>query len=217
MKKTVSFIGILLLLMIVFLNRSLAQAQPQTATVHIVYVAWNGNDLGKVDVQSFKSERGKEFRRLFRENTARSVPYGVYELTAGLNGFYPDKKIVDVVQPEVWVVVHLWLGDGDTVGYGPNFVVMGTVKNISPSDEPLYVRLVGVYSQYSGDTKVQASGNSGTFILSSIVPDGRYVLITTGRGGVLDMRPMSTEKRPLAPIEIDLGKDKAKSGSPDSR
>lgn len=191
-----------------------ARGQHDFATVHIVYLNWGGDDMGKVAVQSFKSEEGKEFKSLFRENTAHKIPYGVYDLTADLNGFLPDRKMVDVVQPEVWVVVHPWFVHGDAIGYGPDFVVHGTVKNIGPKDEPIYVRLVGVYNQYSQDTKVQTVGTSGTFNLSGIGPDGRYVLITAGRSGVLDMRALTTGNAPWPPIDIDLAKSRATAGAP---
>jgi hypothetical protein len=211
MIRIVSQVVVSTLLLATPLSRSLAQERLQSATVHIVYVNWDGFDLGKVKVESFKSVEGKELRDLFRENTGTKVPYGVYDMTVSSGGVYPVKRTVDVVQREVWVVVHLWFGVGDTVGYGPNFVVRGTVKNLNPNDEPIYVRLVGVYSEYAGDTKVQSNGTNGTFTLSGIVPDGRYVLITTGRSGVLDMRPLNNENAQLSPIEIDLAK--AKGGS----
>ncbi len=194
-----------------------ARGQYDFATVHIVYLAWDGTEMGKVVVQAFRIEEGKEFKSLFRDNTAHNIPYGVYDLTADLNGFLPDRKMVDVVQPEVWVVVHPWFVHGDTIGYGPDFVVKGTVKNIGRNEEPIYVRLVGVYNQYSQDTKVQTAGTSGTFNLSGIGPDGRYVLITTGRSGVLDMRALTTGNAPWPPVEIDLAKSSTTAGTPSKK
>jgi hypothetical protein len=207
MTRIASLMVVSTLLFTAVLSKSLAQGRIQSATVHVVLVAGDGVDLGKVKVESFKSLEGKEARDLFRENTGTKVPYGVYDMTAGLGG-YLVKRTVDVVQPEVWVVIHPYISIGDTVGYGPNFVVRGTVKNLNPNDEPIYVRLVGVYSEYAGDTKVKSAGTNGTFTLSGIVPDGRYVLITTGRSGVLDMRPLNNENAPLSPVEIDLAKSK---------
>lgn len=200
------------------------QAQHGTATVHVVSVDRNGTDLGKIDVQSFRAmeglypktfrnAEGKELKSLFKGSTASNVPYGEYDLTAGLEGFYSDKRIIQVAQPEVWVVVEPTLPDGDTKGFAPNFVIEGSVRNVTPADEPIFVRLVGVYTAYTGDTKVQTSGRNGTFMLSANVPWGRYVLITTGRRGVLDARPVNSEYAPRPQLEIDLAEVPAKPGA----
>lgn len=216
MRTIASFVSVFVLLLAIPLAKKLmARAQPQTATVHVVSMMWNGTEFGKVDVQSFRSiegidpkssrnVEGKELKSLFAGGTAPKVPYGEYDLTAGLEGFYPDKRAVQVAQSEVWVVVEPELPDGDTVGFGPNFIVKGSVKNAYPGDEPIFVRLVGVYTAYTGDTKVQMSGNAGTFILSANVPFGRYVLITTGRRGVLDTRYINSEYTSRPEVEIDL-------------
>lgn len=208
MTRLLSLVGVCCLLVIVFLTRSRAQDRPQTATVRIVALIWNGSYLTGPHVKSFESEAGAEIRDQFRSGIASNVPFGIYDLVIDEPGFLPMRRRVDVVEPDVWVVVSLDLGPGDTIGYAPNFTVRGTIKNFSPNDEPIYLRLVSVYTDYIGDTKLTTSGTQGTFTLSGEEPSGRYVLITTGRRGVLNTRSVDILNAPLAPIEIDLANPK---------
>lgn len=206
MSKTISLTILCSFFLLAVLLVSFAQVRHETATVRIVWLDRNGNDAGNVGVKSFRNEDGAEFRSRFYANVATKIPLGIYDLVVDEPEFLPIRRRVDVVEPDVWVVVSLDYGDGDSVGYGPNFTVKGTVKNFNRADEPIYIRLVGIYTGYIGDTKLQISGNQGTFTLSGEEPRGRYVLITTGRRGVLDTRPVDLKDAPLAPIEIDVGR-----------
>ncbi len=208
MKNVISVVVKLSVVGILAISALHVSAQSQTATVHIISVARDGTDLGPIQVESFKSLEGAEVKGRFRDNTAAKVPYGIYDVVIDHSGgSLESRRRVDIVEPIVWIVVSLDIGYGDANTYGASFVVSGTVKNFKPSDEPIFLRLVGVYTDYVGDTKLRPSGeNRGTFTLSGMEPPGRYVLITTGRNGVLDTRPLAIEATPTAPIDIDLTK-----------
>jgi len=64
----------------------------------------------------------------------------------------------------------------------------GRVENIQPGDEPVFVRLMGTYFCYSLDAKVSVTGTTGTFQLVGDEPYGRYLLLTVGSKGILDIR-----------------------------
>ena len=59
---------------------SAGQQQAKKATVHIVVVDGFGRDLGEARVASFERYGGQDLAKLFRENTAKNIPYGVYQV-----------------------------------------------------------------------------------------------------------------------------------------
>ena len=81
-------------------------------------------------------------------------------------------------------------------------VVSGTIKNFDKSEEPVYVRLTGLYLDYVIEDRLDVSGNSGTFTLAGDTPEGEFLLITIGRTRVLDTREIKIPQN--NPLVIDL-------------
>jgi len=182
------------------------QQQPSQATVHVVVVDGFGRDLGEAKVDSFKDMgSGRDLAGRFQENAAKGIPYGVYQVRVHKAGFFTGQMTTQVFQPDVWVVVGLRVGEEGPMFPAPRLQLTGTVKNFGPGEEPIYLRLVAVYSDFMMDARVKASGQSGTFTLAGIVPDGKYILITIGRTRILDVRQLKLEIAAKEPIVIDLG------------
>lgn len=191
---------------------SVGQQRPSKATVHIVIVDGFGRDLGEAKVSSFKDVgSGHDLAKRFRENTAKGIPYGVYQVRAYEVGYSTGQTIAQVFQPDVWVVVGLRIGEELPMFPAPRLQLTGTVKNFDPGEEPIYLRLVAVHSDFMMDSRLygrlDASGQSGTgtFTLAGVIPDGKYFLITIGRTRILDVRQLKVEFPAKGPIVIDLG------------
>ncbi|MGD0842385.1 MAG: hypothetical protein ABSA32_14630 [Candidatus Acidiferrales bacterium] len=99
----------------------------------------------------------------------------------------------------VGVDIHLG-GEHDYLG--PSQVLAGTVNHLNPDEEPVHVRLVGIYLDYEIDDRVKVSGTTGTFSLAGNNPGGKFLLVTTGRKGVLDIREIDIPAK--SPVIIDV-------------
>jgi hypothetical protein len=184
-----------------------------TATVHIMPVLYTSGayiDL-EAKVVSFKGDDyGLDLASRFKTNTAANVPYGTYDLRVKNQGFASVEQYVDVFQPEVWVLIQPIVGEtGDRV-LAPTTTLSGTIKNLDPAEEPIYVRLVNIFPNRifvpADDAKVAVSYNSGTFTLVGGLSPGWYTLVTFGRTGILDSRRVEvTADFKQEPIVIDLG------------
>ncbi len=173
------------------------------ATVHLVGVDGFGHELGVLKVLSFKDEvYVHELRERFHQNMASKVPYGVYRLKVGHVGSWTTEKRVFVFKPDVWVILGLKLSVGDFEFPSPQWVVSGTVKNVDPAEEPVYVRLLGLYQDYSVEDRVDVLGRSGSFTLAGQNPQGRFLLVTLGHTHTLDVRELEIPAK--TPIEIEL-------------
>ncbi len=175
------------------------------ATVHLVVVDGFGRDLGEGEVTSFKEQiTDQELANRFRQNTARDIPYGIYEVRAHKVGFFTGKTMAHVFRPEVWVILALNVGHGMPEYVAPTAQISGTVKNFDKAEEPIYLRLAGLYSDFLMDTRLDVKGQVGEFNLLGIIPDGKYVLIVVGRTRVLDIRQLEVPAK--TSIVIDLSK-----------
>ena len=201
----------LLLLMVLLLsvvmdgNPDQLDRHPGEATVHLVGVDGFGRELGALQVLSFRDENnGHEFRERFQQNTASKIPYGVYHVRVGHIAYWFTEKRVFVFTPNVWAIVGLKISElGDSESPNSHWVVSGTVNNIDPAEEPVYVKLLGLYQDYSVEDRVDVSGGSGSFTLAGQNPQGRFLLITLGRTRALDVREFTIPAR--SPIEINVG------------
>lgn len=188
-----------------------------TATVHIVPILYSASGRYmdfEAKVASFKGDDfGLDLASRFKKNTVTNVPYGTYDLRVENKYFYTIERKVDVFQPEVWVLIQPILDDLGDRTLGTTMTLSGTIKNLDPTDEPIYVRLVNIfpdsmYTAAAGDTKVIVSGNSGTFTLAVALSRGTYTLVTFGRSGILDFRKVEiTDLYRQNPIVIDLSKN----------
>ena len=118
-------------------------------------------------------------------------------------------------QPDVWVVVGLKIGEELPIFPAPRLELTGTVKNIDPDEQPVYMRIAAVYSNFMMDTRMNVNvlSQSGTFTLSGVIPDGEYILLTIGRTRVLDMRQLKVAFPAKEPIMIDLASAAGKKSS----
>jgi hypothetical protein len=182
----------------------------RTATVHLVPVH-TSSDF-KADVKFFRNDQyALDLASAFKENTALSVPYGIYDLRVENRGFYTLTQQVSIFQPEVWVLIHPEFGVEQPAFPTPTITLSGTVKNLNPAEEPIYVRLINIFptsavSNTPVDSKLTVSGDSGKFALAGTLPGGEYALVIFGRSGVLDFRKIElTHDYAQHPVVIDLG------------
>ncbi len=199
-------------LVAIVLCPALQQRQTETATIHVRIVDVRAHDVGEARIESFKQveffssrKNRKDYASRFHQNTASDIPYGIYHLRVSARGFWSAERDVRVFQSDVRVVVQLELGMGSDEGGFVSYPVSGRVKNLLPSSEPVWVKLVGVYSGVNMETKVSSSGD---FILNK-VPQGGYVLITIRETKILDCRPVEVPMS--APVLIELRTDKSNS------
>lgn len=183
-----------------------------TATVHIVpalYASGGYMDF-EAKVVSFKGDDyGLDLASRFEKNTVTNVPYGLYDLRVQNQGFDSVEQHVDVFQPEVWVLIQPIVGEIGDRYLGPTMALSGTIKNLDPAEEPIYVRLVNIFPDRiftpAADTKVAISGNSGTFTVAAGLSYGCYTLVTFGRSGILDFRKIDlTPNYSQNSVVIDL-------------
>src|SRR6185437_9554866 len=177
----------------------------RTATVHVVIVGAFTHDKLPIQVESFKSrEDDFDLAKRFEGDTGIKIPYGTYDLRVKKPYAREAQRRVDVFQPDVWVVVELEFASEGPAFRAPQWIVTGSVTNIGPDEAPIYASLVGIHATYRIDDKVKISGSSGTFKLAGFVPEVRFLLITSGQSGVLDIRQIKIPHD--SPVVIDLGK-----------
>jgi hypothetical protein len=179
----------------------------RTATVRIIPVLNGGEDAGGLGpkVEEFKfSDDGSDLADRFKGDSAMQVPYGIYSLKVQSEGTFSAFQKVYVLKPEVWVVVGLDFAGFLPEHMGSKDVVSGRVDHVPSGEEPIYVRMIGVYLNYVVDDRVQVSGDKGTFSLAGFNPNGEFLLVTFGRTGVLDVRRIQIPEAAKNPIVIDL-------------
>jgi hypothetical protein len=177
----------------------------RTATVHVVTVGGFTDEKLPIQVRSFKSrEDDFDLAKRFEGGTGIKIPYGTYDLRVGKPYAREAQRRVDVFLQDVWVVVELELDSEGPAFRAPRWIVTGSVTNIGPDEAPIYVSLVGIHASYRIDDKVEISGSSGTFKLAGFIPEVRFLLITSGQSGVLDIRQIKIPHD--NPVVIDLAK-----------
>jgi len=193
-----SAVGSARLVFVFLLLLSSVQGQPQKATVHIRIVDSSGQDLGEPQVELFRSEKdGKDFASHFRQGSA-TVPFGIYRLRVFTKGFWSAEREVRVFQSDTWVVLSLELGMGELEGGLLKTSLSGSIRNLPSVEEPVWLRLSGVYSAVVMDARADDAGH---FSMAGI-PQGVYVLIVIQDRKVLDVR---TVRVPTAgPVDIKL-------------
>lgn len=164
------------------------------ARVHIVLTDGAGRNIGAGVVASFENPEGVDFAKTFHENNAAAIPYDVYNLEVYQTGSSTVRRTVDVFAPEVWVVVGLKLGEEKPQFPVARMTVIGKIKHLANPEWPVYVRLVGVYSNYLADDRVSVSGNPRTFQIAGIIPDGKFVLLFHSDKGLLCTMPIELPK-----------------------
>ncbi len=210
--KKLCILGSIILAIVLLTGLNAGQRRQDKTTVYIVAVDGFGRDIGEIEVDSFKYE--EDFSKHFQRNTAKEIPYGEYKVRVHKTGYHSGEITAQVFQPVVWVVVGLIPGGTLRGEYtGARLQMTGTVRNIDPSEQPAYIRLAAVYSNFMMDSRVNVRDKSGTFTLAGVIPDGEYILLTIGRTRVLDMRQLKVAFPAKEPIMIDLEPAAGKKGS----
>ncbi len=178
------------------------------ATVHIVDLGLLSTTDPRVDVVSLRgTEDDFDLAKAFSGNVAMKVPYGIYELRAHKAFSGTASRRVDVFKPEVWVVLDLDISINLPETFAPRQPVIGKINNISSRDEPVFVSLISVHGDYRNDDKVDVAGEAGTFRLEGFYPEGsKFLLVTTGRNGILDVRQIELPVKEPVSIDLDSGR-----------
>jgi hypothetical protein len=177
--------------------------QVKKAQVHILLTDGSGRDIGDGVIASFKSRTtGKDYAKEFHENRAAAVPYGSYDLKVYKTAFATAWRSVDVYAPDIWVLVGLRFGEELPAFPVAWHTLNGTMKKFSAELDPVYVRLVGLYSSYTADARVSLILDSRTFQFAGIIPNGRFVLLFFDGKGLLCTMPIEIPKD--LNVEVDL-------------
>jgi hypothetical protein len=167
-----------------FLLGTARQQELQMASVQIVIVDGMGRHLEKPEVSSFiETDTGKNYASLFNDGQA-SVPFGDYVLKVHSTGFFTGERHLQVFQPEVSIIVALEPGAESRVA-SPLIHLTGKLLNVSSAEKPVYLHLSGLYLDFQADT---ALNDANQFCFTGRIPTGKFVLTTTGRTGILDIR-----------------------------
>jgi hypothetical protein len=180
----------------------------RTTTVHVVALDSFGTmDLGSVTVRLFRDRVNDiDWSAHFQDNVGQGIPYGSYTLQIAGDGMSPLEQRVDVFQPDVWVVVGLNVAIEKPHFIAPTLELSGRINNLGAGEEPVYVKLVGLYCNCSMDTRAKVEGSSATFTIKSSDPSGKYLLTVIGKSGVLGTRPVDI--RAQDSITIDLSQQR---------
>jgi hypothetical protein len=124
----------------------------------------------------------------------RSVPLGTYDLKVVAVDFKPATRRIVIGQREHWFTVALSLAPSDRTAESARFRVR---TSIGSPENPIWARLVGLYSQVIQDARVKEDG-----VAEFIVPSSRYVLfILRGKSVCLMQQfdvPFSPNEMPVA-------------------
>src|SRR5438270_2000771 len=83
-------------------------AETRTATVHLKFVDFRGDDLSDGTVEVFKDVYGsKNLASRFIGNQAKNVLFGTYHIRVYKKLFSPSERTILVNQPDVWAVIQL--------------------------------------------------------------------------------------------------------------
>jgi len=179
-----------------------AQSEEPTATVHLRLIDSLGEDISQPEVAVFQDEfSGRNLAGRFHDGNARKIPFGVYYMRAHATGFASGNRVVAVYQGDVWVLMGLEAGNIADPGPLPKRV-SGSLRNIR-SFEGVWVRLAGVCTGVLMDAKPDRAGD---FTITG-VPDGRYILLTSQNGRVLDLRELMVSGKSVE-LTVDLNSAK---------
>jgi hypothetical protein len=155
--------------------------QPRrTATVHLRFVDYRGNDPGIGVVTQFDDESSKKFAYRFGDNVARNIPFGTYHLQAHKLLFAHTDRTIPAYQRNVWAVIQLNVDEEN----GPlRYRLEGTVTGLPSETDHFWVRAHCLYSGVIADTQTK----SGRFEIAGL-PAGAYILTTRQGSRVLNTR-----------------------------
>ncbi len=180
-RKCLSFAAIAFL---TFSLQAIASTSDPQATLRIKIVSQSGNDLGIAEVTSLRRiypAIDRERRAEFKGNVMSGLPYGTYRIRLHAKGFRTVEREVQIYQPEVWAVLQLQIGEEG----GPSlFDVNGHITMAEPTDDSVWMRLVGIYSNFVFDAKAD---QTGAFKIGG-VPLGDYILFVRVETHVLEIR-----------------------------
>jgi hypothetical protein len=177
-------------------------AETRTATVHLKFVDFRGDDLGDGTVEVFKDVYGtKNLASRFIANQAKNVLFGTYRIRVYKKLFSSSERIILVNQPDVWAVIQLNVSEEN----GPLlYTIAGKVVGGSSTADPVWIRVAGLYSSIIADTQMS---KDGTFQFA--LPGGVYVVTTRSGTRVIDTRTFAVpnpqqQSGTIVPLEIKL-------------
>jgi hypothetical protein len=166
-------------------SRSVTEQKDSIATVTVVgFNAWRGNPLDPPIIREFKSgDSGRNLANLFRQNVAEGVPFGSYRIGAYLPGYTSVLRDVNIYQRNVTIVIGLVIApDISPVG------LHGQVTGLQASAmKGTFVKLSGVYSDFSTESAINAKGEFGV----SVLLDGKYLLTVVNEKGIIASREIT--------------------------
>jgi hypothetical protein len=191
-----------LVLILFYLIASGQMAETRTATVHLKFVDFRGDDLGDGTVEVFKDVYGsKNLASRFIGNQAKNVLFGTYRIRVYKKLFSPSERTILVNQPDVWAVIQLNVSEEN----GPLlYTISGKVVGGSSTGDPVWIRVAGLYSSIIADTQMS---KDGTFQFA--LPGGVYVVTTRSGTRVVDTRTFAVphpqqQIGTIVPLEIKL-------------
>lgn len=178
----------------------------RTATVHVLESNGAGQLFDIAKVKALDDSYG-DLADHFEKGLGKNIPYGTYRMTVD-HFFSESTQIVDVYSPDVWVLAgpsqYENLADSRAVGPLAQTPATGVIKNVPRAVRPLLVKMVGLFSNYTAATKVEISGDSGTFSFRTSEPYGKYLLLVLSHDRELARTEVSLPVWPDGPIQIEI-------------
>ena len=176
-----------------------AQARSGSASAKVEVIAFdtNGRFLGAPNVSLFESDDHKNLAARFRAGVADGIPFGIYRVEGRLPAYSSEIRYVRVYQPHVTVVLGLTFSV--ELPEVPPVLHGRVVGQISPKS---FVRLVGIYSNVSMESSIEADGS---FTLGGL-SDGQFLLLIVGQKGILASRAVSIPYTGPG-LEVEIGRD----------
>lgn len=175
---------------------------PKTANVHVKLFSASGLDLGNPNIELFKQIAptygdllSGNMAARFKKSVAIGIPTGLYRLRVFVPGFYTAERTVRVYQSDVWILIGLEFGEQSTVAA----VVRGRVSGVADETQKTWVKLVGVLSDFSIESNVDAMGD---FSMAG-AQEGKCLLLVFQGSRVLATRLVDV-KSSRTTVNIDL-------------
>jgi hypothetical protein len=180
---------------------SVMQAQPETrlASLRVVAFSSGGYYLGNVErVDRFESLHDRTtFASKFNAGMAVGIPFGMYNIHAGSQGFEWETRQVTVSKEQQTIIVGLPIG---SLGEGTRFKFRGRIVG-EPDTQKSFVRLIGVYLSQTMESDIDAKGE---FEMSDL-PPGKYLLVVAGEQQILATQLVTIPLGANQPLEIEIG------------
>jgi hypothetical protein len=169
----------------------------EMGTVSVLVTDTFGALLPSAQIEGRRLYEGKELPVKFSGTTARSLPFGTYQISAVVSGYTAASRRVDVDQPVKWITLALALGEIE----GPSTRDLpGRIEPFPETARPIWVKLLGIYSHVVKEVPVNEDGH---FLIEGVLP-GEYLALVLEPGRVLKVQPFGLQFRADAELVIKL-------------